>query len=232
MTIKKNKRFLWASIAGFLILLIGGIGYMIITEPRTEIDKFRAILGSDVTAVNEHGMTLLHLAICNVGGNCEDDSWDIEVIKWLVAEGADVNAKTKHDATPLQDAIARQNMELIEFLVSKGADVNFIPRHGTWTPLHSAVSIANLEIVKFLISAGANVNAANASGYTPLHWTASLCWTASGLVPESDEAVAIAEFLVSQGADVNAKNEDGKTPLDLANENGKTATAAFLSSVR
>ena len=143
-----------------------------------------------------------------------------------------INVKDGTGWTPLHWAVNEGNIEIVQFLVSKGADVNFMPKHHGWTPLHSAVSITNLEIVKFLISAGANVNAANAGGYTPLHWTASLCWTASGLVPESDEAVAIAEFLVSQGADVNAKTEDGKTPLDLANENGKTATAAFLSSVR
>ena len=224
MTIKKNKRFLWASIAGFLILLIGGIGYMIITEPRTEIYKFRAIFGSNVNAVDENGLTLLEKAIAGAGGY-----WNIEVIKWLVTEGADVNANS---GGPLQEAISRQNMELIEFLVSRGADVNIMPQHGTWTPLHSAVSFENLEIVKLLVSAGANVNAANVAGYTPLHWTTSLHWTASGLAPESDKAVVIAEFLVSQGADVNAKNKDGKTPLDLANEHGKTATAAFLSSVK
>ena len=51
---------------------------------------------------------------------------DVEVVKYLVSQGADVNAKNGHGWTPLHEAAARNsNLEVLRYLVSvRGVDIN------------------------------------------------------------------------------------------------------------
>ena len=222
MTIK-NKRSHW--IAGILaLLLVGGIGWSIFFEAtRSESDRLLAAFGNDVNAVNEHGHTALHLAAAGSWGG-------IETIQFLVDKGADVNAKCNNGSTALWNAVGHEDIEIVKFLISKGADVNVMLNSGVFTLLHIATVKANIEIIELLVSAGADVNAANAGGYTPLHWTTAPSYLSDGTVQYAD--VEIAKFLVSVGADVHAKSKNGKTPLDTAKENGHTVAVEYLSSIR
>lgn len=47
-----------------------------------------------------------------------------DIAKLLIAEGADVNAKTENEVTPLMLATFGGSMELVELLIAEGADVN------------------------------------------------------------------------------------------------------------
>jgi len=220
----KNKKTLFASLAGILILLvIGGIGCSTMFAEQSKIDRFVAAFGSDVKAVDKHGWTLLHRAVVPCWGG-------IEVVQFLVEKGADVNAKsTTTGWTALLGAVGNRDIEIIKFLVSKGADVNAASPQG-FTPLQLAVAPDNMEIITFLVSAGANVNAASACGHTPLHGATAPTFLADGTILYPD--IEIAQFLVSVGADVNAKNNDGKTPLDTAREHGHTVAVEFLTGIR
>jgi ankyrin repeat protein len=108
----------------------------------------------------------------------------VEIVKFLVAEGADIHAKDNEGNTTLYDAFGSGNLDVVKFLVSKGVDVNAKDEYGG-TPLHIAVAVDNLEVVKFLISKGANVNAKTNDGTTPLHM--------------ADRDSEVAKFLVSKG---------------------------------
>ena len=59
---------------------------------QVEIDKFIAKHGNDVKAVNERDETLLHLAV---------NEKRMAVVKFLVAEGANVDARNTYGETPL-----------------------------------------------------------------------------------------------------------------------------------
>ena len=73
--------------------------------------------------------TMLHWATHNP---------DIEVVKYLIAQGASVNAKDCDGATPLHDAaMVCPNPEVLEYLIAQGADVNAIDVDGG-TPLDNA----------------------------------------------------------------------------------------------
>ena len=126
---------------------------------------------------NTDGLSLLHV----VAGH----NPDIEVIKYLVSQGADVNAI-------VQSAAVNSNIEIIKYLVSQGADVN-TKTYDDLTPLHWAAT-KNIEIIKYLVSQGADVNAKDRHGNTPLH--------VAGNNPNAE----VVKYLISQGADVNAKN--------------------------
>ncbi len=48
----------------------------------------------------------------------------VDIVKLLIVEGADVNAKTEKEVTPLMYAAFGGSMELVELLIGEGADVN------------------------------------------------------------------------------------------------------------
>lgn len=51
---------------------------------------------------------------------------NIQIFKMLLAKGADVNAKSSDGMTALDFAIAEQNGETVEILLNKGADMNLV----------------------------------------------------------------------------------------------------------
>ena len=139
---------------------------------------------------------------------------NIETVKQHLADGADVNAKSKFGRTPLHHAAVDGRKEIAELLIAQGADVNAKTESG-WNPLHRAALDGHKEIAELLITKGADVNAKDNYDYTPLHKAALAL----------DGSKEVVELLIAKGADVNAKDEDGRTPLDLAN---KTETADLL----
>ena len=184
------------------------------TEQR-EVNEFVTKYGSDPNKVDEFGYPLFHVVVGKgYGGN-------LVIVKYLVAKGANVNAKSKDGDTPLLSACrSGNNAEIVRFLVSKGADVRAKGK-GNMTPLHYAVGVDREgEMVEFLIHKGANVNAKNEDGGTPLHLAAG--WG-------NLKAVAV---LIKAGADVNIKSNGGDTPLGWARRNGSTAVVEYLSSFK
>ena len=139
-----------------------------------------------------------------------------EVVKVLIAKGADVNAKNEYGETPLHWAAEANAAEIAKMLIAKGAEVNAKSKRGS-TPLHFAASENAAEVAKVLIAKGAEVNARINSGSTPLHFAA---W---------ENAAEVVKVLIAKGAEVNAKKNNGETPLDVAKRRGTTKVAELLA---
>jgi len=162
---------------------------------------------------------------------------DVEQVRLLLAQGADVDAKwgdthtteKGNDRTPLSYAVDANNMDLVKLLVEGGADVNA----GSWPPLCGAVDNNNTAIAEYLIDHGANVNYPKDWG--PLQATTAISNSVemaklliargadinSRIYPVLNNAIYkerkdLCEFLIQRGADVNAKDKWGTTPLDYA----------------
>ena len=71
---------------------------------------------------------------------------DIQVVKYHLADGADVNAKD-NGWTPLHHAAARGHKEIVELLIAAGADVN--PKNN-FLPLDGAISYKHTDIANLL----------------------------------------------------------------------------------
>ncbi|WP_326997444.1 ankyrin repeat domain-containing protein [Crocosphaera watsonii] len=79
---------------------------------------------------------------------------DLEVVKSLVDQGADVNVKDKENATPLMRSVSRNYQAIVKLLIEQGAHVNAINDWG-YTPLKYAIKLNLKEMQQMLKDAGA-----------------------------------------------------------------------------
>jgi ankyrin repeat protein len=155
----------------------------------------------------------------------------LELVKKLVASGANVNARmTKKanlnntraneiGATPFFLASLTADAELISALASLGADTTLTNVENS-TPLMMAAGLATrspgedagtesqvLAAVKLLLSLGADINAVDVNGETAMHAAAY------------KNLPLVVKFLASHGAKIdlwNRPNKFGWTPLAIA----------------
>nr|XP_018911872.1 PREDICTED: ankyrin-1-like [Bemisia tabaci] len=205
---------------------------------KLEVAKFLISVGSDINAYYPHahyamdrGGTLLHWASRNIG--------EEELIRFLVENGADVNATEKDGRTPLCLLVKHnlsRSLDTMRYLIEKGATLNNA-RGGT--PLYWAIREdyggVDPKAADFLIEMGTDVNSCiDYHGYecdqmrTALHLarhlsTVNLLIDKGANVNAMDKSrntplhsawtPSIAKCLIQHGAEVNASNESGDTPL-------------------
>ncbi len=191
--------------------------------------------GADPNAMNDLGQTPLHRGATNSNP---------VVISHLLSAGADPNAMDNDGYTPLHYAAAQSgNARAVTRLLGAGADPLVESNDGR-TPLHSALRYAaeqgvvselveagateNLTIlpmailegdsvaVSLLLAGGADPNAADAYGWSALHFA----------VPLAGPGVVSA--LLAGGADPNARTVGGATGLHLA---ARQATLAVVGQL-
>ena len=85
---------------------------------------------------------------------------DLEKVKLLVENGADIEETDRYNFTALLEAIHYQCLDIVKFLVKQGANIN-AKIVNNCTALHIAVDKNNLEMVKFLVENSADVEAKN-----------------------------------------------------------------------
>lgn len=142
------------------------------------------------------------------------------VVKFLIDNGADVNARDTVNATPLLWAAGFGRPETVSLLIANKADVKAVDDNG-WTALIWAAGIGQPETVDILIKAGADLNAADRqTGDTPLLRAAR-----TGK-PES------LKVLLAAGADINARNNLKQTALHCAAQSGSAEKVALLLAAK
>ncbi len=137
-----------------------------------------------------------------------------EVIRFLLENNADINAKNRYGKTPLHHAIdnAYPRKDIIAALIENGADVDAVDYDGN-TPMHTATQngcTETIDISKLLLAKGADINALNHKRETPLFGLLSY---------NNKDMVAIInalEFMLNHGAKVDAKNNTGNTIFHVA----------------
>ena len=140
---------------------------------------------------------------------------DINAVKALLEQRADVNKRDKNSSTPLHEAASKGHANIVRLLIEKGADVNAKSKVGH-SPLHLAAFAGSLESVRLLVEKGADINATLFTGATPLHNATY------------NEHVEIVRLLIEKGADINATLSDGTTPLTSAVIFGRASVVSLL----
>ena len=92
---------------------------------------------------------------------------NINLVRMLLAKGADVNAQNQEGATALMFAIIKGDTKIVKLLLDRDADVNAQGEDG-FTALMFASENGHAEVVELLLAKGADVNAQNQEGATAL----------------------------------------------------------------
>ncbi|NWX94232.1 ANR52 phosphatase, partial [Nothoprocta pentlandii] len=140
----------------------------------------------------------------------------LEVLKLLVARGADVACKDKKGYTLLHTAAASGQIEVVRHLLRLGVEIDEPNSFGN-TALHIACYMGQDAVANELVNYGANVNQPNEKGFTPLHFAAV-----------STNGALCLELLVNNGADVNFQSKEGKSPLHMAAIHGRFTRSQIL----
>ena len=77
---------------------------------------------------------------------------DVDRVRSLIKQGAEVNAKDKVGETAIYDAASTTNVEILNILIDHGANINEKGRDGN-TPLHYAAFWGNTDTALRLIEA-------------------------------------------------------------------------------
>jgi ankyrin repeat protein len=196
------------------------------------VAEIESLLRADPGSIHvrdDVGMTPLHRAA---------ENGQAEVVKCLLAHGADVEARTNDGQTVLQRSYYHKH--ILAILLAHGAYLDIITavnlgrtesvvpllqsdpslvnaRIWDQTPLQFAARGGQVELVERLLDYGADVDANGGwKRWTPLHWAAH------------DGRTQIVGLLLARGANAHAKDEDGKTPLDIALEKEHAKVADLL----
>jgi ankyrin repeat protein len=91
---------------------------------------------------------------------------NIDLLRGLIDQGADVNGRDRKGRRPLHHAVQRNAVDVCVFLLESSADIDAVDGHGR-TPLHYAVMSGFLQIVELLCDYGANALAVDGDGVRP-----------------------------------------------------------------
>ncbi len=179
-----------------------------------DVATLRPLLQADpwlISATDEQGATLLSEAAA---------FGQVEVVKLLLANHADVEARNIGRDTPLLEAAAGGYTEVARLLLDNHADANARNEYGD-TPLHEMASQGipvNVpsELVQLLLDRGAKVDARDNAGATPFQSAVT------------EKHLGMANLLLAHGADVNARDSLGQTALHAAARAGVPDMVEYL----
>lgn len=169
----------------------------------------RAVRGGHIETLHlllENGANLDRAMAQEVFSGAVSYSNNLDMVKYLLSFGIDINAKDKDGYSALLDAAMNEKaLPAIQLLLERGADVNIRNNDGE-TPIMRTYSIA---ILRALISGGADVNAKDNNGNSVLRWFLH------SSVLSRNESEQFIKILIAHGADVNATIKDPPVSLLL-----------------
>jgi hypothetical protein len=140
----------------------------------------------------------------------------VDIVKWLLSHGADLNARTAHGWNSLHFATFCSRIEVARILLDHNIDVEAQTNNGQ-TPSRLALDNGRVDIVGLLLGHCVDVNVRDDRYWTPLHFASS----------EGD--LELMRMLLERGADVEAKDVENRTPSDVASSRGHDDIVKLLS---
>ena len=130
----------------------------------------RSAAGRGISVLTALGVFAIAIAVLDAAdARLADASMrgNLEAVRALVQQGADVNATQPDGMTALHWAARRDDVETATLLLKSGAKAEAATRYGV-LPLYLASVNGSVAMLDLLLKAGADVNAVSAGGETPL----------------------------------------------------------------
>lgn len=153
------------------------------------------------------------------------------IVELLLAQGADVNAKSRSGYTPLYKAAEHGHLKIVKVLLARGADPDAKDRHSNWGGLQVAVWSGHSEIAELLLARGVTLNFYTAAGLGKIKEVKGFLGTEKLSANTADQSkrtalqwavqgrqVNVAKLLLGKKADLKVA-EAGEPPLILAVKN-------------
>ncbi|MBU0507315.1 ankyrin repeat domain-containing protein [bacterium] len=142
---------------------------------------------------------------------------NIEIAKYLLDRGFDINARTPNMSAPIHIAVWQQQPHMVEYLLSRGARLAGVRNRYGSNPMHSTAARNDTAMATILLANGLTVDDSSTQDYsTPLHMASTV------------GNMEMVRFLVEHGADVNRLDLWGSSPLGWAVGRDQMEAAEYL----
>jgi len=141
---------------------------------------------------------------------------DIEAVRFLLQNGADVNLPDSKGCTPLITAITYENLEIANLIATFKPSVNLRNYNGVSALMEAAGWNMQGEVLQYLIENGAKLDLEDELGNTAF------------MIALENNNLEFAELLLNLGADINYQDNVGNTALMQAVIADKKDVVKFL----
>ncbi len=151
--------------------------------------------GASIHSKDDIGRNTAFLAVLDAG--------DLELLRWLHAQGARLDDPDTGGRTALSFAAANGQLDIVRYLVEQGAVVDRRDMQQRTALFHAALNDRR-DIAGFLFESKADVNVRDQFGDTPL------------IVACAKGYGDMAALLLARGADPSIKDQEGRTAAERA----------------
>ncbi|NRR90713.1 ankyrin repeat domain-containing protein [Winogradskyella undariae] len=169
-----------------------------------EVYEYLESIGLNPNTTNKEGVSPLHILAAR--------SKDVNIIKYLLNKGLDVNQKDHKGNTPFINAASNNNLEVVKVLSSGLNNINDANRKGQ-TALSLAVGGNDVDVVAFLIANKAKTNLLDADGNNLGYYLID-----SYSERNKKQFYSKKEFLNKSKVDLTATQKNGNTWFHLTAE--------------
>jgi ankyrin repeat protein len=171
--------------------------------------------GADPNVADRRGRTPLHLAA---------EAGSLELVRKLVAKGANLNAKTEKmpppgdaiyrtpggEQTPLLLAAKYNHVDVMRVLIEAGADIKLTNQDGD-TLFLAAAGSGHRAAAKLAYEYDKDVKAVDRYGFTAMHESVNL----TGDLATQPELTELVQYLADVGVPLDELDSHGRTPIQV-----------------
>lgn len=138
-------------------------------------------LGEPINKDPQSGAAAL-VGLCSQVSDTDEIEEALQVIRYLLKKGADIDLQKRSDTTALIEACWNQTLPIVTLLLEAGADTNKDNIEGN-TPLHYAITRKNEKLVELLLKHGGDINRPNRFHDAPIDLARNLNFYLERLEP-------------------------------------------------
>jgi ankyrin repeat protein len=149
---------------------------------------------------------------------------NVEIVKLILARGADIDGQVAYGDVPLVKAAEHGNKDIIIYLIEQGADVNK-PNDFGITPFIGLCASESAELIELGLKHGGKINESFTNHTSPNNGKKNYNALQAAVAEGRTDAVKV---LLERGGDPTIKDANGKSCIDIARESGHEEIVKML----